>query len=235
MAPPIPMVEWDEPVEVAFDELERHPPCSSPRPGRRSACSRGATCSSSWRTVAASYEQPCERSGSTSASARASTSSCWTTTGRSSTSLRAGPRGGGRRHDRRARPDVVAIDSPPAWALAGRSRLTERELAVVRHPVLQHAVGSPDGRAPVLRVDDGRASRVFAGDRRLVPADTAAARVQGHGARGLPARERGRARGRAAAAGMAPARVARARSCGARGRDRRPAHRSTRSTQRSPR
>lgn len=27
------------------------------------------------------------------------------------------------------RPDVVAIDSPPRWALSGRSRLTERELA----------------------------------------------------------------------------------------------------------
>ena len=31
MAPPIPMVEFDEPVETAFAELERHRPCSSRR------------------------------------------------------------------------------------------------------------------------------------------------------------------------------------------------------------
>ena len=38
MAPPIPMVEFDDPVESAFGELEHGPPCSSRRRARCSAC-----------------------------------------------------------------------------------------------------------------------------------------------------------------------------------------------------
>ena len=48
---------------------------------------------------------------------------------------------GGRRLIGELRPDVVAIDSPPRWAATGRSRRTERELAALQHPVVQHAVG----------------------------------------------------------------------------------------------
>ncbi len=76
----------------------------------------------------ASRPPRCARSGSTSAFARASTSSCSTRTARCST-----PRGASRSRTctswcRDLEPDVVAIDAPPTWASAGRSRLTEREL-----------------------------------------------------------------------------------------------------------
>jgi predicted nuclease with RNAse H fold len=44
------------------------------------------------------------------------------------------------------RPDIVAIDGPPGWATAGRSRLTENELAhlnihAFRTPSLEHGTG----------------------------------------------------------------------------------------------
>jgi predicted nuclease with RNAse H fold len=44
------------------------------------------------------------------------------------------------------RPDVVAVDSPPSWAAAGRSRLTENELArlnihAFRTPSPEHGTG----------------------------------------------------------------------------------------------
>jgi predicted nuclease with RNAse H fold len=44
------------------------------------------------------------------------------------------------------RPDIVAIDAPPGWAIAGRSRLTENELAhlnihAFRTPSAEHGTG----------------------------------------------------------------------------------------------
>jgi predicted nuclease with RNAse H fold len=44
------------------------------------------------------------------------------------------------------RPDIVAIDGPPGWAIAGRSRLTENELSHLnihsfRTPSLEHGTG----------------------------------------------------------------------------------------------
>ncbi len=130
MGPPIPMVEWDEPVEMAFAELERtsalvvtkvgpgarrldpeRPPRvpRSPAPGVVSARARAG-------------DRRRRRQGPRPRADRRA----------ARTRSRVVPRVG---LDRLAglidelAPDAIAIDSPPGWASDGGSRLTERTLA----------------------------------------------------------------------------------------------------------
>ena len=97
------------------------------------------------------------------------------------------------------RPDVVAIDSPPRWAATGRSRRTERELAVVQHPVVQHAVARPTARGNRFFEWMEVGFEVFrvGGRARLPDLRRRIAEGPGHG--GLPARD-GRGAGRQPAA-----------------------------------
>ena len=152
MAPPIPFVEWDQPIETAFDQLE-HAPAVLDRQGRP-----GARRADPQRP--ARFHRPPSPGpavGGSRAVARSLGIDVGVGKGLDVVLLdeRLVPlHVSSRVHVPDVphligdlRPDVIAIDSPPRWAASGRSRLTERELAALNissfnTPSEAHGVGN---------------------------------------------------------------------------------------------
>ena len=157
MAPPIPMVEFDDPIESAFGELEHGPavlvtkagqvlgvltqerPARLPGPPATDTLNRAVRSLGIDVGVAKGLDLVLMDERRVPLAVRSHTR----------------PAEVGALIEE-LRPDVVAIDSPPRWAASGRSRRTERELAACNIQSFNTPSEAAGTRQHVLRVDGGR-------------------------------------------------------------------------------